>query len=215
MAEADPTLPELLRRAIESRLADVNVSLPGIVQSYDEATRTCTVQIAVRNVIPDDDGEQQEEDIPPLQNVPVCWPACAAFSLVGQLAEGDTVLLVFSTRSPTEWRRTGEISTPADVRRHGLYCAAIPGYLPKTAATPERGNSVGNPGGLRLTFTPSAIEAGTGAQFVALAGLVANELNAIKTALQGPNAVVGGGGGTVSIVYSPGSVASSNLKADP
>lgn len=207
MAEASPELAEVVENALASRLEDLNVAAPGVVVSYDTAKQTAEVRLAWHRPTLDTDGGVVSEEIPPIPNVPVLWPRTASFSITAVLHPGDTVLLVFNTRSPTPWRRTGSTSAPEDLRIHGLgYPVAIPGYLPDTTPISDTDESIGVPGGLRLHFTETAIEAGTGASKVALAPLVAIELGKLQTALAAAP------GGPIS--YTPGSVASTNLGAD-
>lgn len=217
MTEAAPTLPELIRRALDSRLADVNVSMPGIVASYDPATRTASVRPALRRVLFDDDYERAAEDLPPIENVPVAWPGCAALDMHGVLAEGDAGVLVFATNSINEWLGTGAVSTPGDLKLHGLGGAMFfPGMVSRAAPAPDTDNSIGKRGATaaRLGFTDTFVKAGAGGDFVALASLVAAELTAIKATLAtGSNS---GGPVVFSTPYpGPGNLAASNLKADP
>jgi hypothetical protein len=66
--------------------------VPGRIQSYDKDTRMATVKPSVRQRTLH--GELL--DIPPIAWVPVVWPSSGAFSLVGDLAAGDGVMLIFS-----------------------------------------------------------------------------------------------------------------------
>lgn len=219
MSEAAPELPELIRRALDSRLRGVNVACPGIVQDYNSTKKTATVIPAVRSTVPDDDGIFQPEDLPPIQNVKVIWPKCGKISITGTLQPGDEVELVFNTRANTEWRRTGKVSTPIDERYHGLgYPVAYPCDTSDVEDAPDTDESIGRPGGLRLHFKDSTIEAGNGSNFTALANKVLTELNNIKSAFDSHVHTSGGSGSPTSPPASPmpapDSVASSNLKAD-
>jgi hypothetical protein len=206
-SEAEPVLPELIRRALDSRLADVWTAAPGIVVDYSAATQTATVRLGVNRTIPDADGEIAAEELPPIPNVPVQWPRTSTFSITSRLASGDTVLLVFNRQAPTEWRRTGEVSTPADQRLHGIgYPVAIPGYLPNPTEILDTDDSIGMPGALRVHFTPETVKVGDGTDFVAMTAKVMANFNTLSTAL----AAAPGG----PIAFSPVAVGSSNLKAD-
>lgn len=165
--EADPELAELIRRAIASERADIQVSMPGIVVSYDPATETATVQPATRRARYNAEDEIVAEEINPIQNVPVIWPSCGALSIHGVLTEGDGVDLVFSTYSHSGYRNTGSVSTPLDLRPQSLsYPKAYPGFKPKSKTGLDTDNSIGAPttGGpnpSRLHFTGSGIEVGS------------------------------------------------------
>ena len=214
MADALPTLPEIIERALASRNADIHVSMPGEIVSYDAATQTATVRPGLRRVLFDAEDNQVAEEIPPIQNVPVSWPGGSGLTLHGTLAAGDTGDLIFSTYSHNEWQASGQVSTPGDLKTHNLGSAKFyPGLRNKKNAAPDTDNSIGLPGGLRLHFGASAVSAGSGGAFVALASLVLAELNKIAaTLLTGSN---GGGPVVFATPYTPASVAASNLKADP
>lgn len=234
MAETEPVEPELIRRAIESRLADLQVSMPGIVQSYDAATQRATVQPALRRPIYDVDDTLTSEDIPPIQNVPVLWPRSANLSMHSNLTQGDSVLLVFQTLSPAEWRSTGAVATPGDLRLHGWYPIAIPGYYADTTPGPDTDESMGPPGDAnrRVHWNSDHVAIGkTAADWVAMAAKILDQLNALKSAIDTAAGVESGAAGLggmnalkAALAAIPGTppgwplaagVASSNLKAEP
>jgi hypothetical protein len=225
MADAEPSLAELIRRALESRLAQVRVSMPGVVTAYDTATRTVTVQPALSDVVFDDDDERVVKEIPPIQNVPVVIPAGARLSLSFRLEPGDTGDLVFATNSISDWQRSGQTAAPGDLRLHPLGSAKFyPGLRHDKNLQPDTDESIGIPGGLRAHFKTSAIEIGAGADFVALAQKVLAELTALKgfiASAAGTEAGAAGLGGMTALSGllsawpSPGGVGASNLKADP
>ncbi len=223
-----PELVALYRAAAEDAISHVCVSTPGIVQSYDAATKTCTVQPAVKRPLFTQSGAVVYEDFAPVQNVPVCFEGGASFSQTFTLAKGDSVLLVFQDFSIAGWRARGEVSEPGDVRHHGPgYPVAVPFYRP--AGGPgenDPGDSMGKPGGLRLHFQTGHIGAGGQSDFVAMAAkvdLALSQLNAILTTLAGTLAgatveaacaTAGTALGTALGAWPAGSVASTNLKAD-
>ena len=220
-----PEFGELIRRAIESRVTDINVAMPGIVKTYDAAKKTATILPALRRPIATDDDDLKGEDIPPIENVPVLSLRSSAFSIEFNLAEGDTVLLVFNGRSPTEWRTSGAVATPGDLRPHGVgYPVAIPGYLsdvPTTDYGADQDNSIGIPNGLRLHWDldNGTINAGDGADFVAMAAKTKAQFAALKTAISGWSPNAGDGGAALktalaTFLTSSSEVKSSNLKAD-
>ncbi len=225
MNEAAPELDELIRRALDARIADIHVSMPGEVVSYDAASQTATVRPCLKRVIFSEDDDQIEEEYPPIQNVPVSWPGGSGLTLHIELTAGDTGDLVFSTFSHNEWQATGRVSAPGDLKPHNLGAAKFyPGLRHKKNAAPDTDNSIGVPGGVRARFESGAMRVGptsaTGAQFVALAQQVEARLSAIETVLNahvhtgvttGP-----GSSGSLATPLVPGSpVASSTLKAHP
>lgn len=127
----EPELSEVIREAISSRLLDVHTALPAVVESYDAAAQTCTAQPVVSRTVFDDAGEPQQERLPSIQNVPVKWQRGGGFFATMPLGPGDHVLLVFCESAIGQWRQTGEVSEPGDLRRHGLsYPYALPGGAP-------------------------------------------------------------------------------------
>lgn len=215
--DSGPPWAELLGRAIDSRLADVRVAIPGFVETYDAATRTATIRLGTKDVVQSTTGGDVEEEIPLLQNVRVLFPSAAGFDIHFPLAAGDGVLCVFCDRSISELRTTGKVSAPGDQTLHGLSSAvAIPGWNIDSEVGSDTDVSLGIPGGLRIHFGGTA-DVGGGAQFVALANLVLTELNKIKTMFDGWTPVPNDGGAalkTASASLSFTAPASSNLKAD-
>lgn len=186
MNEAAPELDELIRRALEARIADVHVSMPGEIVSYDAATQTASVKPCLRRVVFSEDDEQIEEEYQPIQNVPVSFPGGAGFTIHFELAAGDTGDLVFSTFSHNEWQATGRVSAPGDLKPHNLGAAKFyPGIRHTKNPTPDTDDSIGVPGGVRARFEGSAMRVGppnsAGAQFVALAQRVESRLSALET----------------------------------
>lgn len=223
--EADPELAELIRRAIASERADIQVSMPGIVVSYDADAETATIQPATRRARYNAEDEIVAEEINPIQNVPVIWPSCAAFSISGVLAPGDGVDLVFSTYSHSGYRNTGNVATPQDLRPQSLsYPKAYPGFKAKKDTGKDTDNSIGKPttgatNPARLHFTGSGVEVGkTALDYVALAQQTEARLTALETfATSHTHATAGTGTpspGVPTFAPSGGPVASSNLKAE-
>lgn len=132
------TEAELFRVATEARLSAVHTALPGIVVSYDPATQTADVRPAVKRLVPTaEEGEYAAETLPVVPSVPVLWPRAGLSWFAPELHPGDGVLLVFCESDPTIYLRSGEVSEPADVRRHSMaHAVAIPGFGPSSAALP-------------------------------------------------------------------------------
>jgi hypothetical protein len=209
MSGVEPSDPELIRRAIEARLAEVHTSIPAMVISYDATTQTCEVQPLVKRLVPSDkDGVLESESYPRIKNVPVAFPRTALFVFHFPLAFGDTVYLLCPERSIAEWRTTGIESAPGDARLHPLAGAvALPGLYPAASPMVPSGSDpeLGHVAGPRVSFGLLAVEVGPAPEAVALAAGIATELAAIQTAISGL-------GGT----YVPSQViASTTLKASP
>lgn len=229
MNGAAPTLPELIAAALHSRVEQIEVSMPGVVVSYDPETQTATVQPGLRRPLMTIDGERDEEQLKPIQNVPVRFDRAASFSVHYNLQAGDGVHLVFCTRSTNEWRQLSlpGIATPGETRTHSVSSAVCyPGFFPDAMPGPDRDESIGIPGSsnARIHFQPeNGILIGGGTKAVALSELVATQLNTLKSAISSAAThVVPNDGGAaifaalISALSSwPDSMSSSNLSADP
>ena len=125
-----------LRFAIRQSLKDVYTCTPGIVSAYDPATRRATVQGALTMVRTD------REEVPraDIHNVPVLFPSGGGFSMTWPLQKGDPVLLVYSQRGLSEWKKTMDVSTP-DLA--GFFsekdAIAIPGFGPRDPSSGTTG----------------------------------------------------------------------------
>ncbi len=121
------SLTTTLRWILEQYKKTLNTSLPGLVETYDPATRRARVRIALRKV--DNDGKAEERT--PAVNVPVLYPSGGGFTFIFPLAEGDPVMLIFSQRGLTEFKKTYELSTPDRTRiMDGADVVAVPGFGP-------------------------------------------------------------------------------------
>lgn len=96
----------------------VNVSLPGVVLSYDSATQTATVRPVIQEAFEEDDTIFHT-DFPPITNVPVAHWRAGAFSIHAPLKAGDFVTLLVQDRSIDEFMATGgDDVIPASTRRY-------------------------------------------------------------------------------------------------
>lgn len=109
---------------LQAHMETVHTMLPGVVQSYDSATRTATVKPTVK--LRSLHGDLLS--VPPIPSVPVVWPSTAAFSLFGRLQQGDGVMLVVSEASIGNWQRGTEEAEAEDETRFSLQdMVAVPG----------------------------------------------------------------------------------------
>jgi len=140
-----PTLEELLRRAIDSRIARVHVSMPGQVTEYDHTQQRATVQPIPRGRYLDEDEEPVVYRFEPIPNVPVAFHSATGYAITYPLTVGDQGLLVFAERSIDEWLNNGEgDTTPQDTRRHDLSDAVFyPGTRSFAKAIAASGIDVG------------------------------------------------------------------------
>lgn len=110
-------LLEVLRHTISSQL---RVALPGIIQSFDAETITCTVQPAIKGVISDAQGRAQSVALPLLVDVPVIFPRGGGVTLTFPVSAGDECLVVFGDRCIDFWWQNGGVQETIDPRQHDL-----------------------------------------------------------------------------------------------
>jgi hypothetical protein len=190
------TLGELLNRALDARLADVHVSMPGRVETYDAATQTADVQPLLKRALRDEDGEIVET-LPLCPGVPVLFPRAGDWFVSLPLSKGDTVLLVFAERSLDQWLERGGEVDPGDLRMHSLDGAvAIPGVYPRKerlADVHAENLVLGRDGGVQIHLRPDgtlSLGEETPGDWLAMAAKVLSELqkaeqdlNDLKTAI--------------------------------
>lgn len=206
-----PTLAEVVSGAIEARLEDCHVAIPGRVVRYYPERQTVDVAPAVK--LPLRAGEQggdvAYEDLPTWPDVPVAWPSGGGYFCAFPLAADDPVMLVFSDVAMGDYLTTGKESAPIDTRRHSLgYPIAIPGGArpdPKALKDASKdGAIIGKDNAqTQIKITGTDITVGKDAtDYVALASKVATELTTIAAALK-----------SAGIAYEPKSVAATLVKA--
>jgi hypothetical protein len=186
-----PTMAEIIRKALEARLADVWTALPGRVETYDAVTRTADISPVVRRPITTTEDDTIHEDLPVIPNVPILFPCGGGASITWPLLKGDHVQLLIQTLSPAQWRESGETSDPGDLRLHSLGNAyAIPGMSRDSVALPGSDFPA-------MVLEHAEIRLGVGAtDFVALASLVTENIQRIVDAISGAATAPGDGGAT-------------------
>lgn len=179
-----PTLAEVIRIAMESHSEDLHVALPARITEIDLAAQKVSVQPLIKRVVGAEDGQEINETMPVITDVPLVLPRSSNFFLSFPLAVGDHVLLIVIERSIDAWASgAGGITDPGALHRHDLTDAiAVPGLWPFSQALKETDASklvLGkDKGGLQLRID-QLIELGTKAgtlDFVALAQKVLTEL---------------------------------------
>lgn len=99
---------------------DIHTALPGIIQSFDAARMTCSVQPAIRGAIVQPSGQAQAVDLPLLVDCPVVFPGGGGYVLTYPLKTGDECLVVFSERCIDAWWQSGGVQAAAEYRLHDL-----------------------------------------------------------------------------------------------
>lgn len=130
-----PTVAEFVRRAVEARLLDLHVGMPGSVVSYDRETQRASIQPLLKTPYKDPEGDRQVEQIPIINGVPVVFVGSGSFSLTWELAAGDTGFLMFAEASIDKWKTRGGEVDPIDDRRFSLSDAV---FLPGLRSTANK-----------------------------------------------------------------------------
>jgi len=131
---------EGLRSQIEDFLINTWTAIPGIVQSYNAAQNTVSVQPAIKARIKQVNGSFQWVNLPLLQDVPVVFPGGGNFIATFPIKQGDECIVVFSCRSIDGWWQQGGVQLQTTIRQHDLsdgFAFVGPRSLPAMAAIPN------------------------------------------------------------------------------
>lgn len=220
-----------MEASINIQLAQLHVSLPVRVVSYDPTKQQVKVQPVVQRVDPDG----QVRPYPPIAACPVAFPAGGGYCLSWDLQAGDLGLLVFASAAIGQWVATAqETVRPESARRGSLSDGVfVPGIRPQgtpLATLAGGGLSVGKEDGTARLHISSAgvvqvkggtVEIGPSAtDKAALASLIDAHFTALKTALDLHTHTSASPGSPTSppIVPSPAppaTVGSSTVKVSP
>lgn len=164
-----------MRTAIGNAIADLHVSCPARVESYDATTQKASVKPLLKARVTDETEERVALSRPVITNVPVAFPGGGGFHCTFPLAAGDTVLLVFSDQSLDKWLSAGGEVDPGDEAIHApsdAFC--IPCVRPfnnprASASSSDMVMGADTAAARQIKITSSNIQLGGSANFVALA----------------------------------------------
>jgi len=112
---------ESLAAMLDGRQSKIWTVLPGIVQSFNDAEMTCTVQIAIGFTQIDSDGAQIPTTIKGgLVDCPVQFPSGGDFTLTFWPEQGDECEVRFSARCFDAWWQSGGVQPQQEFRMHDL-----------------------------------------------------------------------------------------------
>lgn len=118
--------------AIEQWMKGVWTAMPGVVDTYEPTTRRAKVSPAISAEFTD--GSVQKRGL--LVNVPVVSPSCGEYLITYALESGDPVLLVFSMRGLSTFKKEFELgSSPGGSMFAASDAIAIPGFGPPLTDT--------------------------------------------------------------------------------
>jgi len=105
----------------------LHTCVPGLIETYDAASRRARVKFALKQVRTD--GSEVAKA--PIVDVPVVFPSGGGFTMTFPMAEGDPVMLLFSERGITAFKKTFDQATPTEGQYHQEADAvALPGFGP-------------------------------------------------------------------------------------
>ena len=119
------SLSSIVQYALEQWTKSLHTSLPGNVIRYNATTRRATVQPGMRFLM--NDGSVMSRA--PIVNVPFLVPWTGYGGLIVNPQSGDPVMLLFSERGLTMWKKSYEESDPdPDSLLSERDAIAIPGF---------------------------------------------------------------------------------------
>lgn len=186
-----PLLDQLLREALEARLADVHVGLPCKVISYDSEKNTVNLKPLLKRKRRDKSGEITFTSYESLQNVPVGFMRTSKGWFTLPISADDVGMVMFAERSLKDWlgKDAGEEVEVTEDAAHSLSGAWFyPGCYPsKTPINPTNASHV------TLAVDGCELHLGEAGlsddQWVAIAKLVKTELQALRTTINNNNII--------------------------
>jgi hypothetical protein len=225
----DVDIGALIEAHLEALQDRLHTALPGRVERYDAAKQLADVAPQIKRALSREDGSLVYETHPTIRAVPVVHPRWGSWFVHAPLAAGDTVLLLCCEGDLAQWRQTGQVSAPLDVRRHHLaHAVAIPGLFPRgkelaSSSVPSDAMLIGKDAGAVIRIKSNGdIEIGQNAmQLVALANLVKARLDTIQQQFDAhthqyvPGTLTAvATGPAVPLIGSLGDVAASKVRAE-
>lgn len=223
---------EDIDRILVNERSRLHTLFPAQVLAYDAAAQTVDVRPALqREVLSDDPAVPWAfEELPDLLSTQIMWPRAGGFVITFPIQPGDWVMVACAEQATQLWRKQGGTNVaPPYVDPHGLNgCVAIPGWAPDAAKLANVSTTdlvigrLDDDATVRIKPDGTVVTGGeAGAQYVALANLVRNELQTLKDALRdakpAPGAADGGAGFQTSLgtllANWPRSVAAGKTKA--
>jgi len=128
---ATPTLAQIIKDAMGSGMAEMNVGMPAEVVKYDHTKQTVDVKPHFKKKYKD--GKKEEP--PVIYNVPLQIFRSGKSFITVPIDKGDIVWLSFANRSMEKWKGKGEVHDPEDTRMFSMSdCVAYPGGYPQNKA---------------------------------------------------------------------------------
>jgi hypothetical protein len=184
--EQTPTLAQLLKHAIDSRLLDIHTALIGRIERYDAAEQVADIKPVLKRSIKAKD-EIKQEDLPMLVDVPIVFPRAGGFFLSLPIQPGDHVQVIFNETSIDDFLT----ELPSTINSAGRFtlqgAVAIPGIYPQSMALIDAHKTnlvLGQDQGPQIHIDGEKIRLGSekADEALAIASKVKEELDRIKSA---------------------------------
>ncbi len=188
-----PSRAEVLRLAIKQNQAELHVSMPGRIESYDVTQQRADIKPLLKRPLVASDGTVlTAEVLPIIHDVPIKFDrGGSGFFITFPLVPGDHVHLIFNERSIGQFVNSqGEDTDPQEFRMHNLSdCVAYPGFYPFALSLDDAHADnlvIGKDGGIQIHLKPAGeIHLGSenAAEFVALAAKTDTRIGDLETAV--------------------------------
>ena len=160
-----PTFSQVIRNALDQRVAHLRVAMPGRIEAFDATKQTADVLPLLSDLIINAEGEERTESHPVISSVPVQFAGGSGYAATFPVAVGDPCLLVFCDRSIDTWFARGAVDLSNDGRTHDLTdCVAILGVRaePGKLAEFDTARAVFGNKGPRVAADGAAVHIGVG-----------------------------------------------------
>ncbi len=114
------SLHDSIMMALEGFQAQIWTTLPGIVESFDPATCSASVQPAIQVQVQQPDGAFALTSLPLLINCPVIFQSGGGATMTFPVKKGDECLVSFASRCIDGWWQSGDVAPQAEFRMHDL-----------------------------------------------------------------------------------------------
>ena len=112
---------DLLKSLKKEIFAEMNCVNVGIIEAFDPATQTATIQIALKSIQDvEADGTRIIKERPLLLECPVMVLSGGASHLTMPIVKGDSCIVLFNDREIDNWFTSGGQQTPTSYRKHDI-----------------------------------------------------------------------------------------------
>lgn len=111
---------EAARAGLDGKQAEIWTALPGIIEAFDAARQTCSVQPCIKGKVEAENGAVSSVALPLLVDIPVLFPSGGGMAFTFPIQAGDECLVVFASRCIDAWWQSGGVQEPLTARMHDL-----------------------------------------------------------------------------------------------